>query len=192
MRVEPLTSRTWEALEELFREGGDPRWCWCQFWRLRSKDFSALKVPQLRERLHEQAGSERPPGLVAFDGERAVGWVSLGPRAGFERIVRSKVIPTIDDRPVSSIVCFAVSSTARGQGVARALLEAAVDHARARGAEALEAYPVRVGDDDAIHAEAAFTGTLPMFERAGFTVVADRASDPSSSHPRVVVRKSLT
>jgi ribosomal protein S18 acetylase RimI-like enzyme len=191
LRVESLTGETWDALADLFREGGDPRWCWCQFWRLRSKDFTALKVPQLRERLHDQAGSERPPGLVAFDGERAVGWVSLGPRYDFERIVRSKVIPTIDDRPVWSIVCFAVSSSARGQGVARALLEAAVDHARAHGAETLEAYPVRLGDGEAIHSDAAFTGTLAMFERAGFTIVADRASDPSSSHQRVVVRRDL-
>jgi hypothetical protein len=30
-----------------------------------------------------------------------------------------------------------------------------------------------------------------MFERAGFTVVADRASDPSSSNLRVVVRREL-
>jgi ribosomal protein S18 acetylase RimI-like enzyme len=191
LTIEPLTGGTWDALAELFREGGDPRWCWCQFWRVRSKDFAALKVSQLRERLHGQASSAEPPGLVAFDGDRAVGWVSLGPRADFERIVRSRVIPKIDDRPVWSIVCFAVSSTARGQGVARALLDAAVDHARSRGADVLEAYPVRLGDSDAIHPDAAFTGTLPMFERAGFKVVADRASDPSSSHQRVVVRKSL-
>ena len=191
MRVEPLTSETWEALASLFREGGDPRWCWCQFWRLRAKDFSALKVPQLRERLRDQARSGEPPGLVAFDADRAVGWVSLGPRAGFERIVRSKVIPTIDDRPVWSIVCFAVSSTARGKGVGRALLDAAIEHARARGAEALEAYPVRLDEGQAIDPESAFTGTLSMFERAGFEIVADRASDPSSSRQRVVVRKEL-
>ena len=191
VEVSPLTSETWDALAALFREGGDPRWCYCQFWRLRSRDFAALKVPQLRERLHDQASSDQPPGLIAFEGDRAVGWVSLGPRADFERIVRSRVIPAIDDRPVWSIVCFAVSASARGQGVARALLEAAIDHARSRCAEALEAYPVRLGDADAIHPDAAFTGTLPMFERAGFAVVADRASDPSSSHQRVVVRKSL-
>lgn len=189
--VRPLTAETWDALAELFREGGDPRWCWCQYWRLRSKDFSAAKVPQLRERLHDQALSAQPPGLVAFDGERAVGWISLGPRTDFERIVRSRVIPTIDDRPVWSIVCFAVSSTARGRGVARSLLEAAIVFARERGADALEAYPVRVGDGEAVHPESAFTGTLPMFERAGFRMVADRASDPSSSNQRVVVRREL-
>lgn len=135
------------------------------------------------------------PGLVALEGEgdavRAVGWVSLGPRSDFERIVRSKVIPTIDDRPVWSIVCFAVSASARGQGVAKALLRGAVDFAQEQGAEALEAYPVAVGDGESIHPESAFTGTLPMFERAGFTVVAERASDPSASRLRVVVRREL-
>jgi ribosomal protein S18 acetylase RimI-like enzyme len=191
IEIRPLDGSSWDALAALFREGGDPRWCWCQHWRLRSKDMAAAKVPQLRQRLHDQATSEQPPGLVAFDGDRAVGWVSLGPRADFERIERSRVIPKVDDRPVWSIVCFAVSSSARGQGVARALLDGAIDYARERGAEALEAYPVRVGESEAIHPDAAFTGTLPMFERAGFRVVAERASDPSSSTQRVVVRREL-
>jgi GNAT superfamily N-acetyltransferase len=158
---------------------------------MRSKDFGAMKVPQLRERLHDQARSDEPPGLVAFEGDRAVGWVSLGPRSEFERIVRSRVIPTIDDKRVWSIVCFAVSSTARGRGVARALLEGAVAYAREHGATGLEAYPVRADRGDSINPESAFTGTLPMFERAGFRVVAERASDPSSSNQRVVVRRQL-
>lgn len=194
--VRPLTDETWDALAALFKEGGDPRWCWCQHWRLRSRDMAAAKVPQLRELLRTQASSDEPPGLVAFDGERAVGWVSLGPRSDFQRIVLSKVIPKIDDRPVWSIVCFAVSESARGEGVARALLEAAINYARGRGATALEAYPVRLAAADdgtpaPIHPDAAFTGTLPMFVRAGFTVVADRASDPSASRQRVVVRREL-
>lgn len=196
VQIRPLTGATWDALVTLFQEGGDPRWCWCQFQRMRSKDMSAAKVPELRERLHDQALSEQPPGLVAFDGERALGWISLGPRSDFDRIVRSRVIPRIDDRPVWSIVCFAVSSTARGRGVARALLDGAIAYARGRGAVALEAYPVRLpstddGEAAAIHPGAAFTGTLPMFERAGFTVVAGRASDPSSANQRVVVRREL-
>jgi len=195
-RIEPLTATSWDALAALFVEGGDPRWCWCQFQRMRSKDMSAAKVPELRARLRAQAESDQPPGLVAFDGARAVGWVSLGPRTDFERIVRSRVIPKIDDRPVWSIVCFAVSSTARGRGVARALLAGAIDYARDRGAIALEAYPVRIptapdGGIKAVHPDAAFTGTLPLFEEAGFEVVAERASDPSSSNQRVVVRLEL-
>lgn len=192
MRIEPLTTATWDALAVLFREGGDPRWCWCQHWRLRSKDMAGAKVPQLRERLHDLAESDEPPGLVAFDGDRAVGWVSLGPRTEFQRIVLSKVIPKVDDRPVWSIVCFAVSESARGRGVARVLLDAAIEYARERGADMLEAYPLVTEEGaDPVDPEAAFTGMLSMFERAGFMIVADRASDPSSSRQRVVVRREL-
>lgn len=187
--IVPASSAHWPAVEALFREGGDPRWCWCQYWRMRSKDFGAAKVPELRERLRAQAESALPPGLVALEGDRAVGWVSLGPRPDFERIVRSRVIPAVDDRPVWSIVCFAIPPSARGRGIGHALLEAAVEFARAQGAPAVEAYPVRI--EARVRDESAFTGALPMFERAGFTIVADRASDPSSSAQRVVVRREL-
>jgi len=198
MRIVPLTSDSWEPLAALFREGGDPRWCYCQFWRLRSKDFAVLKVPELRDRLREQAGAEVPPGLVALepseDGtatERAVGWVGFGPRVDFQRIVSSKVIPAIDDQPVWSIVCFAISASARGRGIGSALLAAAVDHARAAGATAIEAYPVALAPGERIAAAAVYTGTLAMFERAGFRVVADRASDRTAGRRRVVVRLEL-
>ena len=195
LRIVPLDASTWDAYAEFARRTPPLQMCWCQFWRLRSKDFSAAKVPELRGRLRALADEPEAPGLLAIDDEApdqpAIGWVSLGPRPDFERIVRSKVIPTIDDRPVWSIVCFAVAPEARGRGVARALLDGAVEHARAAGAEALEAYPVAVPAGAGIDAEAAFTGTLPMFERAGFTVVAERASDPSASRPRVVVRREL-
>ena len=191
IRIEPLTAATWEALAALFREGGDPRMCWCQFWRLRSRDFAPLKVPQLRERLHEQADSDLPPGLVALEGDRAVGWTSVAPRDDYQRVVHSKVIPKIDDRPVWSIVCFAISRAARQRGIAQALLDGAVAFARSRGATALEAYPLDLEPGEQVNPNAAYTGTLSMFERAGFRVVADRASDPSSTKRRVVVRLQL-
>jgi hypothetical protein len=28
IEIRPLTGETWTALAELFREGGDPGWCW--------------------------------------------------------------------------------------------------------------------------------------------------------------------
>ena len=199
VEVVPASAAVWPALEALFREGGDPRWCWCQYWRLRSTDFGRLKVPELRERLRGQVDDPTPPGLVALErvgsgvaDRRAVGWVAVGPRASFERIVRSRVIPAIDARPAWSITCFAVSKGARGSGVATALLAAAVHYAIQHGAEVIEAYPVEATDDGPIGAEGAFTGILPMFTKAGFAVVAEHASDPSARHPRSVVRLEVT
>ena len=84
--------------------------------------------------------------------------------------MNSRVRPPIDDRPVWSIVCFVVSRSARGQGLTNRLLDGAIDYAVERGAPALEAYPVDVGDGR-IPAAVGYTGLLSTFLAAGFEVV---------------------
>ena len=73
--------------------------------------------------------------------------------------------------------------TARGRGVALALIRAAVAYAAENGAPAVEAYPragaARTGDDNA------YFGTEPLFRRAGFRVV----RKPLEGQPRNWVRR---
>jgi GNAT superfamily N-acetyltransferase len=187
--VEPLTPARWAGLRALFSEGGDPKWCWCMFWRYRAKDFATSTVAGNRADLEARAAEEPAPGLVAIDGERVVGWVSLGPRSAFERLERSRTIPRIDDRPVWSIVCFVVGRETRGSGLSRTLIDAAVRYARDHGAPAIEAYPADV-EGERISPSAAYTGTLSSFLAAGFVRVADTDSS-TGGRPRVIVRREL-
>jgi GNAT superfamily N-acetyltransferase len=96
----------------------------------------------------------------------------------------------VDERPVWSIVCFVVGRTARGQGVAAALLDAAIDYATANGATMLEGYPVDVPAGERIPSANVYKGTLAMFERAGFEVVARRRASASGT-PHPIVRRPL-
>ena len=130
------------------------------------------------------------PGLLAYRDERVVGWVSLGPREDFGRLAHSKILAPVDDTPVWSIVCFVVSRRVRGQGVATALLDAAVDYASANGGDPVEAYPVDTAGEKIAPANA-YHGTLRMFERAGFTV-AERRQWNKTSPIRPIVRRGLT
>jgi ribosomal protein S18 acetylase RimI-like enzyme len=123
--------------------------------------------------LADAAERDPAPGLIAYRARRVVGWVSLGPREDFVKLAHWKALAPVDDRPVWSIVCFLVGRRDRGQGLADALLEAAIDHARANGATTLEAYPADTGGGR-IPSPVAYNGTLSMFERAGFTIVARR------------------
>ncbi len=188
--VRPLTPATWGALAALFGEGGDPKWCWCAFWRVRGTGAGRENASRNRRLLRRLAAGEGiAPGLVALRGERAVGWVSLGPREDFERLESSRVLSRVDDRPTWSIVCFVVSRRERGKGVAAAMLEAAVEYARDHGARLVEGYPVQTGGRR-IPSAWAYTGTLGMFERAGFTVVARRRGTPAA-RPRPIVRRAV-
>jgi GNAT superfamily N-acetyltransferase len=188
--IRPLTPGRFADLAALFEEGGDPKWCWCVYFRFRGRDWTNSTAAQNRAALETLAERTDPaPGLIAYRDGRAVGWVSLGPREDYERIVHSKVLAAVDDVPVWSIVCFVVSRRARGQGVAAVLLDAAIDYARGHGATTLEAYPVDTSAGR-IPAANAYRGALSMFERAGFTVV-DRRQWNASTPVRPIVRLAL-
>lgn len=195
MRIVPVTPDVWPAVARLFAEGGDPKWCSCMFWRVRGLDFTNSTRESNRAAMAAtveaaSADGSPAPGLAALDDDgQAIGWIAVSPRSVYERIERSRTIPRLDERPVWSVVCFVVSRHARGQGVAKALLEAAVDEARARGAPAIEAYPADPGPRR-LPASAAYTGILSMFEAAGFSKAADTQSR-TGGVPRVVVRREL-
>ena len=147
MDIEPITSATWPALAELFAACGDPKWCWCQFWRKPGSNWSNTTADDNRRDLRALVdGGGLAPGLVAIDEDgKAVGWVGLGPRDDFERLGRSRTLPQLPGDDVWAINCFVVAKGSRRSGVASALLDAAVDYARDHGAGTLEGYPVQTG-----------------------------------------------
>src|SRR6476646_2916325 len=142
LAIIPLTPDRFGDLAALFEEGGDRRWCCCTYFRVRGRDWTNSTAETNRQELESRAGDDPPAGLLAYDGDRVVGWVSLGPRPTYERLEASRVLAPVDERPTWSIVCFVVARAARGHGVARAMLDEAIQHARAHGATLLEAYPV--------------------------------------------------
>jgi ribosomal protein S18 acetylase RimI-like enzyme len=189
LTIVPLTPDRLDDLATLFDQGGDAKWCWCAWYRVANRTWSNATPADNRALLAELATGAPAPGLVAYRGDQVVGWVSLGPRADYERLAHSTILAPLDDRPVWSIVCFVVGRRERGQGIARGLLVSAIEHARANGATTLEAYPTDTGGSRLPSANV-YKGTLSMFERAGFTVVARRQAT-STSPPRPIVRLEL-
>ena len=128
------------------------------------------------------AGTE--PGLIAYDGDRPVGWCSVAPRATFPRLERSRVLQPVDDQEVWSLSCFLISKTHRNRGVSRALLAAAGDFVRARGGRILEGYPIdpKTTPYPSVYA---WTGLASAFQAAGFEEVLRR------SETRPIFRKRL-
>ena len=174
MTIEPLTPDRWPDFVDLFerrgpRGGSGPIHCSCMWWRERGRSHEANR--QAMEAI-VRAGDE--PGLLAYEDGVAVGWVSVAPREHYGQLTRSRTYaPPGDDPGVWSIVCFYIHARARHRGVARGLLEAAVEHALARGATAVEAFPHRRRPD--------YMGSEALFAGAGFERVREAG-------PRTVVR----
>jgi ribosomal protein S18 acetylase RimI-like enzyme len=188
LTIVPLTPDRLDDLATLFDQPGDPKWCWCAAFYIRRR-VKGVPPAVNRAIFTERVDAGPPPGLIAYRDERVVGWVNLGPRAGYEKLATLKSLTSIDDRPVWSIVCFVVARRDRGQGIAVALLDAAIAYARANGAQTLEAYPADTGGARIANPNA-YKGTLSMFERAGFTVVARRHTSKVTAD-RPIVRLEL-
>lgn len=191
LEIVPLTPDRWDDVAALFGEGGDPKTCWCMYWRVRGKDWSLGDPRSSRERLYDLVNDDRDPapGLLAYRDGRAVGWVSVAPRDDYARLTNSRVRPKLDDIPVWSVVCFVVSKSERGYGLTGRLLDAASDYAVQHGAPGLEAYPVDPGDGR-VPAALGYTGVLSTFEAAGFKVVQEIVS-PQATVRRVIVRRLI-
>ncbi len=179
----PAGPNRWNDLETLFGERGACGSCWCMAWRRTKRDFDAGKDGGNKRALKTLTTRPRPPGVLLFRNEEAVGWCSIAPREDFVRLERSRVWARIDENPVWSVSCFFVKKGYRNQGLSVKLLEAAVEFARTHGAEIVEGYPQQVNGrlPDAF----VWTGLVASYERAGFEVVARRSGS------KLVMRRYL-
>jgi GNAT superfamily N-acetyltransferase len=137
------------------------------YWRIGA---AYRKVPRDKNKaaFREIVKRGPPPGLVAFDGDVAVGWCQLTPRDALPWLDRARRLKRVDQLPVWSLSCFYVRIGYRRQGVTSALISAALRAAKLAGADVIEAYPL---DADKTPS-ASWTGYATTFERAGFRVVA--------------------
>jgi GNAT superfamily N-acetyltransferase len=179
----PLTPDRWDDLEALFGPRGACAGCWCMWWRVPRREWTAGKGEGNRRALRALVEDGQVPGVLAYESGTPVGWVAVEPRERYPRFLTSRTLKAVDEKPVWSITCFYVARSHRGRGIMAALVDAAVAHVRAAGGKVVEAYPV---DSDAALGDAfVYTGTAGTLARSGFREIARR------SRTRPIVRKAL-
>lgn len=181
LRVVPANEASWQQLQTVFGERGDAASCQCQWFRARDREFTDMPREEREARFREQTACGHPgapttSGIVAFLGDEPVGWCAVEPRTHYARLLRTRVpwAGREEDRAdegVWAIVCFAVRRGYRRQGVSTALAVAAVEHARAGGARAVEGYPKQLAPGKEEIWGELYVGTPGMFEAAGMRVV---------------------
>jgi GNAT superfamily N-acetyltransferase len=144
------------------------------YWRIGPRYHRRPRVENRDER-RRLATSEQVSGLLAFDGGLPIGWCELAPRAEFPWLAHAGFLGPVDELPVWSVPCFYVRRSHRGQGVSGHLVDAAVRHASAAGAPALEAYPIDTAASN--HTGNLFPGVASTFAARGFETVARRRPD---------------
>jgi GNAT superfamily N-acetyltransferase len=163
---------------DLVAYADNPNWSKCYCMERLVDDYEARTKEQNRAARSALISSAKANGLVAYRLGRVVGWCHAAPKNELLNV------PGEAATDVGAIVCFVVAPDSRRQGIATQLLEAAIEHLRARGMTTAEAYPWRNEVDRARWVWSQYVGPLSMYVKGGF-VVAETAKD------FLVVRRQL-
>jgi GNAT superfamily N-acetyltransferase len=197
--IRPANQVPWDDLKAVFGDRDSGR-CNCQRFKTRGWFWEQATDEQRRAQLRDQANCDDPAatsttGLVAYlrdqdhdQGTTPVGWVAVEPRTEYPRLLGLPTVwkgrPDEDKRDDSvwAVTCFVVRKGYRRRGITYALAEAAVAHARANGARALEGYAMLTQPGREITWGELHVGARQVFAEAGLVEV----SRPSVR--RVVMR----
>lgn len=178
LTVVPAHEASWEDVQTVFGSRGDAHGCQCQRFKLGR--FEWMPEPQeVRSAiLREETSAPETSGLIAYlDGDPA-GWCAVEPRTAYRLLLTNRSpVPwkgrseDRNDDSVWALTCFVVRPGFRRQGVSAALATAAVDHARVRGARALEGYPMITHPGKEVTWGELYVGSRSIFVDAGFTEV---------------------
>jgi GNAT superfamily N-acetyltransferase len=165
-KVRPLDGSTWDAFAELvLRNNGVYGGCWCiAFHRAYQRGVS--KPRELKEEL---VRTDRAHAALVFDAAGQVqGWCQYGSPAELDlrhaRVYRKDPPPPAQWR----ITCIFVDKRHRGEGVARAALEGALDLIAKAGGGRIEAISETTADREA-QGRFLFSATVELFEQLGFS-----------------------
>jgi GNAT superfamily N-acetyltransferase len=159
LRFTEVTGKTRADFENLFEAPGGPKYCWCMAWRPLPGRREYVQHAELKHAMMKLVEAGTPVGIMAELDGKTVGWCSVAPRQTYRKLSPQQDYGETD---IWSIVCFYVPRALRGGGLAAALLDAAVDHAFAKGAKTIEAYPI-----DKASPSYRFMGFRDMFTARG-------------------------
>jgi GNAT superfamily N-acetyltransferase len=187
LTIKTVTPDSVDDLGRLFATEQVAETCWCMWFIIPVREFHAAGREGNRASFSDLAArSKEPMGLLAYRDGEPVGWCAAGPAARYVRAMKTPTYSAGKASPEAGtwfVPCFFIHRDARGTGVGRALLEAAVQLAQENGATTIEGFPFagakkRSSGDIQV-------GTESLFSACGFEVI----RTPSTS--RVVMRRTL-
>lgn len=143
-------------------------------WRLNRSVFEKQKGQANKKAVHKLVKQKKPVGIIGYAGQKPIAWCAVAPRENFVRLENSRVLKKIDELPVWSVTCFFILKEYRRKGLSSEILKCAINYCSKKKAKILEGYP-SVPYNKNIPAAFAWTGIPSSFEKAGFTVAAQRS-----------------
>jgi GNAT superfamily N-acetyltransferase len=166
--VRPLEEATWPDFARLVeKHNGVWGGCWCMAFH--PEGVGGTRSPtQNRTDKECRVREGRAHATLVYDGAACVGWCQFGPADELPRIKHQRAYRDgLAALPDWRITCFFVDRAYRGQGVAAAALQGALNEIARLGGGTVESYPEAV-EDRSVSSSFLHNATVALFEREGF------------------------
>lgn len=194
IRLEKLTEANFETFAGFINceDGG----CYCSFWHqkfasLEEWDQRKANEPEKNKAcVLEKIRARFHLGVLAYQGDELVAWISVGPVTDFHWAWRR--IPQIGEsaKSVAAIPCITRKSDLRNRVSEASLLEALKAYGKDQGWTAIEGYPFNQETIDRLGDAVTWPGYPKDFSEAGYQRVGDHWLN-SQEYGRSIYRVEL-
>jgi GNAT superfamily N-acetyltransferase len=152
-----------------------PSWksCYCHYyhsscsfdeWKTRSSEQNKLASIQA---IYDGMMT----GFLAFQNHQCIGWANINHAGTYPRLVE-ELKPYIQQKNVALSICFVIHPDFRNQGVARVLLDHAIEYYRYKGYDGMLALPIEGDFKKELH----YRGTMHMYEERGYEKIGENGN----------------
>lgn len=166
-----------------------PYRCYCQVFQMSKTQYQATyddtaknPGPASRAEAERQIANGILRGYLAFADGLAIGWCNANDRANYpaEPVYEDTPFHAPTEKREMAVICFEIAPDYRGKGVATALLQQAINDAKAEGYVAVVGFPELRTE----RYEWDYSGPVRLYEKTGFIKIAEQGG-------RIIMRKEL-
>lgn len=175
IRLETLNTQNFPDYEALTcKEANGKTGCFCAFWHQKWNSLEEWEKRQKEEPLKNRDMVKAKMhggfhvGVLAYEENKLIGWVSLGPLTDFNWTMKRALKLGEAAHKTAGILCFNLAPDYRGKGYQELLLRELITYAKAQAWETLEGYPFDESARNLHGDKVAWPGYPESFVAAGF------------------------
>lgn len=176
IRLEILSPTNFPSYEALTcKEANGKTGCYCAFWHQKFNSLEEWEKRQKEEPLknrdvvHSKMVGGFHVGVLAYENDKLIGWISLGPLTDFNWTMRRALALGPEAAKVAGILCFNLHPDYRGKGYQTEILKQIIAYGKTQGWTRLEGYPFDPEAREKHGEKVAWPGMPESFTAAGFT-----------------------
>jgi len=142
--------------------------CYCRFYHMDNsiEDWTGRTGEQNRADAIEAIDKGNMTGFLAYSGDECIGWLNADDWQNYGRL-EGYISKYVDRKKAAVLICYVIHPQYRSMGVAKALLNHAVEYFKENGYDGVMALPI----ESNTFSQKLYRGTVSMYEKAGFVKI---------------------